>query len=166
MMSTCAKWDAGTWLMTAMVYLGATGEGNLSNFIPTHIYTQKNDASSGTSRCWSIASCINIINAKKVIVLKDAIKGAFQSVLRRLNGLFWVFCFEKYLRQVCTNSWSLTWREIISFLSRHHGYKLCSRWNRGKRHWSGRTARTRLFLGVYMYWLLLKRSRKKCLPVS
>ena len=29
-----------------------------------------------------------------------------------------------------------------------------------------RTARTRWHLGVYMYWLLLKRSRKKCLPAS
>ena len=93
MVSTCAKWDAGTWLMTAMVYLGTTGEGNLSNFyIP--IFIQKNDASPGTSRCWSIASCINIINAKKIIALKDAIKGAFQSVLRRFNGLFWVFVLK------------------------------------------------------------------------
>ena len=46
-------------------------ENNLSNFcIP--IFIQTNFASSGTSRCWFNASCINIVNAKKIVAVKEA----------------------------------------------------------------------------------------------
>ena len=45
-------------------------ESNLSNFcIP--IFIQTNFASSGTSRCWFKASCINIVNAKKIVAVKE-----------------------------------------------------------------------------------------------
>ena len=46
-------------------------ENNLSNFcIP--ILIQTNFASSRTSRCWFNASCINIVNAKKIVAVKEA----------------------------------------------------------------------------------------------
>ena len=46
-------------------------ENNLSNFcIP--IFIQTNFASSGTSRYWFNASCINIVNAKKIVAVKEA----------------------------------------------------------------------------------------------
>ena len=46
-------------------------ESNLSNFcIP--VFIQTNFASSGTSRCWFKASCINIVNEKKIVAVKEA----------------------------------------------------------------------------------------------
>ena len=56
-------------LMTARMYLslysGALGgsESNLSNFYIRPMFI-KNDASSGTTRCWAKASCIYIRNAQ------------------------------------------------------------------------------------------------------
>ena len=51
--------------------VGGGIESNLSNFcIP--IFIQTNFASSGTSRCWFKASCINIVNAKKIVAVKEA----------------------------------------------------------------------------------------------
>ena len=61
-------------LLTTFRGRGVVGEGgiesNLSNFcIP--IFIQTNFASSGTSRCWFKASCINIVNAKKIVAVKE-----------------------------------------------------------------------------------------------
>ena len=50
---------------------GGVIENNLSNFcIP--IFIQTNFASSGTSRCWFKARCINIVNAKEIVAVKEA----------------------------------------------------------------------------------------------
>ena len=55
-------------LMTTRMYSslfrgGGRGESNLSNYYTGPMFI-KNDASSGTTRCWSKASCIDITNAQ------------------------------------------------------------------------------------------------------
>ena len=55
-------------LMTTRMYSslfrgGGRGESNLSNYYTGPMF-RKNDASSGTTRCWSKASCIDITNAQ------------------------------------------------------------------------------------------------------
>ena len=55
-------------LMTTRMYSslfrgGGLRESNLSNFYTRPMFI-KNDASSGTTRCWSKASCIDITNAQ------------------------------------------------------------------------------------------------------
>ena len=58
-------------LLTTFRGRGGGDESNLSNFcIP--IFIQTNFATSGTSRCWFKASCINIVNAKKIVAVKEA----------------------------------------------------------------------------------------------
>ena len=63
---------------------GGRRESSLSNFYTGPMFI-KNDASSGTTRCWSKASCIGITNAQLQSQLMQLLKKAKQN--RGLAGI-------------------------------------------------------------------------------
>ena len=61
---------------------GGRGESNLSNYYTGPMFI-KNDASSGTTRCWSKASCIDITNA----YLQSQLMQLRKKGLKKIGGL-------------------------------------------------------------------------------
>ena len=91
-------------------------ESNLSNFcIP--IFIQTNFASSGTSRCWFKASCINIVDAKKIVAVKEATHAVGKSpTCRDPNRDCW-------LLQRSTGNWASS---IPYIIRSHRNRRFCN----------------------------------------